>query len=317
MDPLDAAVDQSRIFQDLDREMFIHDLRACPRRTIAHNEILIQPGQENQSVYFLIRGSLSIHLEKQNSPPIRIVYPGETVGELSIIASTYSSAYVISMEQAELVVIDQDLLWDFMEREPRIARNLLLVLSGWVITGNVKTGQQLRTLETLEGLARMDGLTGIYNRRSFDEMLQRFLDRSVRTKKNIALAILDVDFFKRYNDGHGHQAGDQALISLAKVLSDSLRPADFAARYGGEEFAFLLADTTLEAAAMIAERVRIAIMETKIISQNAEPLPGITVSIGLAISQPDSTAESLIGLADRNLYQAKQEGRNRCCILQK
>ncbi|MBF0603090.1 MAG: GGDEF domain-containing protein [Nitrospirae bacterium] len=316
MDPLDVAVGRSKIFQDLDRKIFMHDLRVCPRRTIANHEILIRPGQENHSVYFLTSGSLSIHLEKPASPPIRIVYPGETVGELSIIASTHSSAYVLGMEQAELVVIDQDLLWDFIDREPRIARNLLLILSGWVITGNLKTGQQLRTLETLEGLARMDGLTGVYNRRSFDEMLQRFLDRSARTKKPIALAILDVDFFKRYNDHHGHQAGDQALISLAKVLSDSLRPADFAARYGGEEFAFLLADTTLDAAELIAERIRIAIMEKKIFSQTAAPLPSITVSMGLAMSRPDSTAESLIGIADRNLYRAKQEGRNQCCMLQ-
>ncbi|HIJ85472.1 MAG: hypothetical protein HW380_2238 [Magnetococcales bacterium] len=316
MDALETAVSRSKIFQDLDWHIFMDDLRTCPRRTVTEGEIIIRPGQENHSVYFVVDGSLSIHLEKPKNDPIRIVYSGETVGELSIIASTHSSAYVVGLEPAEVVVIDQSLLWELVEREPKIARNLLLILSGWVISSNVHTGQQLRTLETLQGLARMDGLTGIYNRRSFDDMLQRFLSRSQRTQKPMAMVILDVDHFKRYNDGHGHQAGDQALIALANVLKDSLRPSDFAARYGGEEFAFLLPSPPFDEAIAIAERVRHAVMEKKILSQNQTPLPGITVSIGLAMSRPDSTPESLIGMADRNLYRAKQEGRNRCCHLQ-
>ncbi|MBF0109467.1 MAG: GGDEF domain-containing protein [Magnetococcales bacterium] len=313
MDPLASAVNRSKIFQDLDWDIFMEDLRACPHRTVDEHEILIRPGQENHSVYFLITGTLSIHLEKPGNNPIRIVHPGETVGELSIIAATLSSAYVVGMERAELAVIDQSLLWDLVEREPRIARNLLLVLSGWVITGNVQTGKQMRTLETLEGLVRMDGLTGIYNRRSFDEMLKRFLTRSQRVGHPMALVLIDVDLFKRYNDTQGHQAGDQALIALARVLNDSIRPSDFAARYGGEEFAFLLADTSLEEGIMIAERVRQAVMEKNIFSQDGHPLPGITISLGLALSHPGSTPEGLIRIADQNLYRAKQEGRNRCC----
>jgi len=316
VNPLETAVNRSKIFQDIDWELFMDDLRSCSRRIVEEDEILIRPGQENHSVYFLVTGSLSIHLEKPKSDPIRIVHPGETVGELSIIASTHSSAYVVGRERAELVVIDQSLLWDFVDREPRIACNLLLILSGWVITGNVQTGKQMRTLETLQGLARMDGLTGIYNRRSFDEMLKRFLTRSMRTGHPMALVLLDVDYFKRFNDTHGHQAGDQALIALARVLNDSIRPSDFAARYGGEEFAFLLADTSLEEAVMIAERVRKAVMEAKITTRDAQPLPSITISLGLALSRSDSTAEGLIKIADQNLYRAKQSGRNRCCHLE-
>ncbi|MBF0434047.1 MAG: GGDEF domain-containing protein [Magnetococcales bacterium] len=313
MDPFETAVAVSQMFHDIDRDIFIDELRACPRRSLGNNEVLIRPGQENHSVYFLIDGSLSIHLEKPKSQPIRIVHPGETVGELSIIAATQSSAYVLGLGQAEMVVMDQSLLWELVEREPKIARNLLLVLSGWVVKSNKHTGQQLRTLETLQGLARMDGLTGIYNRRSFDDMLHRFLQRSQRTGRPMALAMLDVDFFKHYNDSQGHQAGDQALIALAKVLGRAIRPSDFAARYGGEEFAFLLADASLDEAVVIAERVRLAVMEQKIFSQDGQPLPSITVSMGLALSDAQSNPESLIAKADRNLYHAKQNGRNQCC----
>ncbi|MBF0424049.1 MAG: GGDEF domain-containing protein, partial [Magnetococcales bacterium] len=245
--------------------------------------------------------------------PIRIVHAGETVGELSIIASTHSSAYVLGLEPSELAVIDQSLLWEFVEREPKIARNLLLVLSGWVIKSNLQTGEQRRTLETLQGLARMDGLTGIYNRRSFEDMLPRYWHRSQRTRRPMALVMIDVDFFKRYNDNHGHQAGDRALITLAQVLNHAIRPTDFAARYGGEEFVLLLAETTLDEAIAITERVRRMVMEQKIVAQDGSPLPGITISMGLALSTPGSSCESLLAKADHNLYQAKHDGRNQCC----
>lgn len=313
MDALNVAIKQSLLFRDVDRSVFFDHLCACPRYWVKDREPLLFPGQDNKKVYFLIRGRLSIHLEKPESPPIRIVYPGETVGELSMIASSKTSAYVLSINQSEVVAIDHDLLWTFMDQATVIAKNLLLIFSGWIVSNNHIATHQLKTLENLQGLACTDGLTGIHNRRAFDETSLRHLDRALRTGHPLTLVIMDVDHFKRYNDTYGHQAGDHALMALASIIKLFIRPADFAARYGGEEFVVLLPETPADIALKVAERLRLAVMEGKILSNQGDPLPGITISLGLATSRAGVTLASMLEEADQNLYRAKAGGRNQCC----
>ena len=127
----------------------------------------------------------------------------------------------------------------------------------------------------------------------------------------MSVLMLDVDHFKRFNDEHGHQAGDQALRALGQSLTGHLRPNDVAARYGGEEFLVVLADTRFEAAWIIAERLREAMAGHSLLKADGTPLPSITISLGLAQLNPEQSAESLIARADAALYRAKKGGRNR------
>lgn len=155
-----------------------------------------------------------------------------------------------------------------------------------------------------------DGLTGVSNRRHFNEMFQKEFERAKRYAEPLSLIIVDLDFLKKINDTYGHQAGDEAIRSIGKVLSQSCRSIDLPARYGGEEFCLLLPNTDLEMAAVIAERLRKLINETEI-----EGPGNISASIGLAnypmhASEPDA----LFMRADEALYKAKQSGRNRVCI---
>jgi diguanylate cyclase (GGDEF)-like protein len=163
--------------------------------------------------------------------------------------------------------------------------------------------------ETFRGEAHTDTLTGLPNRRRFDEEFARAFGSAIRRSSPIGVAIIDIDFFKNYNDALGHQAGDEALRQIARAIAESVeRSGDFAARYGGEEFVVILEDTTLAGAAGVAERIRNAVLEAGI----AAPRGGLlSVSVGVAARLPGSTGEALLRQADAALYDAKHNGRNR------
>ena len=163
----------------------------------------------------------------------------------------------------------------------------------------------------------LDGMTGAFNRRYFDDQLQTEWRRAQRTSKPLSAILIDVDFFKAYNDHYGHLLGDEALRTLVRAAKPVLqRPGDFLARYGGEEFVCLLPDTPLADAAALAERIRQAVVQQKVLHEHNPGAGVMTISLGVAESfQPDVIeADQLIGAADRHLYVAKHSGKNRVCF---
>ena len=162
-------------------------------------------------------------------------------------------------------------------------------------------------------VATNDGLTGIYNRRSFDIIIASEVDRTNRYKRELSLLIIDIDHFKRVNDNFGHMAGDTVLRKLSGKLAKQLRSNDYLARYGGEEFAIILPETSLNTAHILAERIRKAVGEQDYDLGNEQSAP-ITISIGIAsFSSQAKTVDQLILNADSALYEAKETGRNRVC----
>jgi diguanylate cyclase (GGDEF)-like protein len=163
--------------------------------------------------------------------------------------------------------------------------------------------------------ARIDGLTQIANRRRFDEYLLQEWGRHIRMQQPLSLLICDVDHFKLYNDGQGHQAGDECLKSVAKAISQCYRAGDLVARYGGEEFAMVLPQTNRAGAMQVAERVRAAVAAAALPHPASPICDRVTVSIGVACITPQphapSDARTLIEQADRHLYLAKHLGRNK------
>jgi len=167
----------------------------------------------------------------------------------------------------------------------------------------------------LQKLSSLDGLTGIPNRRSFDEVLLKEWNRSKRHSNAISLIMLDIDFFKLYNDHYGHQGGDDCLKRVATALKNSLhRETDMLARYGGEEFSAILPDTNIEGALKLAENMRSNVQSNQIPHEKSKVSDYVSISIGVASTVPsqDSTPpDILIAAADQALYKAKEEGRNR------
>lgn len=170
----------------------------------------------------------------------------------------------------------------------------------------------------LEELSMYDGLTHIPNRRYFDEVYEKKYKETMRDKKTLAVLMLDVDYFKLYNDHYGHGKGDQCLIKIAGALRMTLkRPSDMVARYGGEEFVLLLQDIDIEGATKVAESLVEAVGELGILHEYSSVCDHVTVSVGLGFKEKESSVskEELIKCADDALYLAKERGRNRIAIL--
>lgn len=171
--------------------------------------------------------------------------------------------------------------------------------------------------QNLHLLATLDGLTGVANRRRFDEFISREWGRMRREQTPISLILCDIDFFKLYNDTYGHQAGDDCLREVARTIRKSVnRPSDLVARFGGEEFAVVLSNTDAGGAVNIAENIRIEVEALSITHHQHSGGLRLTISCGIASMIPveDYTLDRLIALADKGLYEAKKQGRNRSIL---
>lgn len=184
-----------------------------------------------------------------------------------------------------------------------------------ILTARVRNHLELkRHRDILKELSFLDGLTGIPNRRRFDEALDMEWRRALRAGIPLSLIMMDIDFFKQFNDSYGHIAGDDCLRQVATAISKvSQRPGDLVARYGGEEFVALLPATDANGALFIAEKIQHVIKELAIPHASSAVSPAVTLSIGVVTSIPQlqNKATNLLEAADQNLYEAKRSGRNR------
>lgn len=176
-----------------------------------------------------------------------------------------------------------------------------------------QTAKLKKLSENLRVQAITDGLTGLYNHRYFYEVLHKELNRAKRHKRNFSVILLDLDYFKKFNDTFGHLAGDQALKKVAKLIVKQIRTTDYAFRYGGEEMALILPETSKKSALILGEKIRLAIQKQEFIE--AQEAINLTVSLGIASFPSDATSiDKLVQAADAALYQAKEKGRN-CSVL--
>lgn len=193
---------------------------------------------------------------------------------------------------------DDCLIWIFMEAEKKDKQFFELENAR-------ETLQQQKTI--LERLARTDALTGILNRRSFDEEVTRIFNESIQLRQAVSILLIDIDKFKNINDSLGHQLGDRALTHLGNILTSTIRQVDIVARYGGDEFVCVLSNTVLSDAVMTSERIHEALRKSDI--EQCE----FTVSIGVACRTANArtTFEEVMRRADKALYRAKETGRNK------
>lgn len=225
------------------------------------------------------------------------------------IAALRSGAYDYLMKPFEDIYLVSAVISRALEKVNLIIenRNLLKRLKE-------KNEEMEKVNLVLKEQAVRDGLTGLYNHRYFQEALATEISRSKRYKHEFSLLFIDIDFFKNYNDIHGHQEGDKLLLTFANILKNSVSKSDVIARYGGEEFTvlLLLPEISKENTMHIAERIRSAVAEYPFYGREKQPMGKVTTSIGVS-SFPDNgtDAQTLINHADSLLYKAKQSGRNK------
>jgi diguanylate cyclase (GGDEF)-like protein len=261
---------------------------------------------------------------------------------MALIESRERAATLRSLDETEVLEIPESAFWQHIAHNAASLMALLRIFSDrsrhdlealagdniklqayaeQVERANRELVEIRRQLEDknrlLERLSALDTLTGIANRRRFDDVLRQEWKRAARDNASLSLLFCDIDHFKRFNDTYGHQAGDDCLVRVAQAVEDALnRPADLAARYGGEEFVGLLVDTDSEGARLLAERVRGRVEALDIEHSSSDVAPVLTVSLGSASTVPTGSMrpEDLVDLADRALYAAKQGGRNRVVL---
>lgn len=203
-----------------------------------------------------------------------------------------------------------------LKSEPRLVELVQAVAEqlGSLIQRKKAEAAILEVNQELQRIANIDGLTGVANRRKFEDYLHSEWRRMFREKSPLSLVFCDVDFFKNYNDTYGHLAGDDCLKKVARAIENNLKkPGNLVARYGGEEFAVILSNTDAEAAVCIAENIRLSVENLKIIHQQSPVSKYVTLSLGVVSKIPtlDFNSSALVALADEVLYQAKKQGRNR------
>lgn len=208
----------------------------------------------------------------------------------------------------------QRVVMDFEKTQTRITKFTALTFVLCIIIAIVVIRISTQRFSDISRLTIIDGVTGSYNRRYFDMVIEEEWKRSMREHSPISLVMIDIDFFKAYNDKYGHQMGDICLFSIAKILGGQLkRASDFIARYGGEEFVIVLPNTNAEHAKVLAEHMRQAIEEARISAGRTSVSKWVTISVGAvtAVANFHQASSVLIKAADQNLYKSKHDGRNR------
>jgi diguanylate cyclase (GGDEF)-like protein len=243
--------------------------------------------------------------------PLMVLGPFFFLG-LSVRTATVAVAFTVSSFVVSATIFEMTM--------PTLLRSCLLLIvaaAGCAIAARQLEKRSRKSfLEShlLATHAHYDALTGLKNRRVFDEHLSRVWQQAIDDRRSIAILLIDVDHFKAYNDSYGHQAGDRALKGIARTLRSLVsRPLDLLARYGGEEFVVILFDIDARGAGALANRMRGAVSERAISNRTPKAGSAVTVSIGVAVVEPsrDRQPDGALQLADQALYEAKVRGRNR------
>ena len=263
-------------------------------------------------LYIVLSGVLEIAAEAGVADGLaqRIV-PGESAGEQSVLDDAANLAAMTALEDSEVLVLEPELVWDLIEHHNGVARNLLRLLSFRIRAANALLRRRQKLEEFYRQLSLNDALTGLYNRAWLNDMLGKLVARATQDGTALSLVMIDLDHFKRFNDTHGHIAGDGALCAAAATIRAALRPTDYAVRYGGEEMMAILPNTPHALAMLVAERLCQRMRAAIVFDDMRVPLPHITGSFGVATLAPGQDERDLIEQADAALYRAKQSGRDR------
>jgi diguanylate cyclase (GGDEF)-like protein len=285
---------------------------------VEKGRILFQEGEEGNELFIIKSGcmGISIRLPDGKEQVLRDFGPGDFFGEMSIFEDEPRSATCYALETAVLYSMEKSDFFRILESDPSIAIKIMYRMSS-ITTERLRNTSEFLTDMVLWGeearkRAITDSLTGAFNRQYLEDSLERMFRNALKENRPLALIMVDLDHFRRINDGYGHGAGDRILLAAVEVFHRHLRKEDVLARYGGDEFTMVLADTDLEEASRIAEGIRRDVEKISTLKRRRGRPDGITTSQGIAV-YPDHARELRVlrEMADKALYKSKEEGRNR------
>lgn len=285
------------------------------------NDILIRKGDITQSD---INSIYDIHLSQDRLSEQIDSVGGEVIDELDRLTVVIGNISVQVNRYGEDLAGASDQLGSAVSRESvKAVIETLLRSTKTVQKNNRKLEEKLQrsllevrslqqNLEIVRNESLMDALTSLGNRKFYNQSMSRLVKSSHQHHKPLSLIVADIDFFKRFNDIHGHLTGDHVLRLVGLALKQNLKGQDIACRYGGEEFAVILPDTSIKEALAVAEHIRRSVQSKELIKKSTQEVLGrVTISMGVATLKDGDTATSLYERADHFLYAAKRAGRNR------
>ena len=288
----------------------------CSTRSLAAGEALIQAGVLNNTIYFVLEGRLRVHLNSLDSAPIAYIEMGESVGEMSVIDKQPTSAYVTAEEDSRLMLMDEDILWSLVQSSHAAACNLLFTLTKRLRHADAVICKGVELENLYHNYGSVDALTGLHNRYWLDEAIKRLYQRCIADGSPLSIIMIDIDYFKQFNDQYGHLYGDRVLYAIAQNIVQHLRPSEVIARYGGDEFIVLLPGLKIGRAREVAQRMQETVSEAPPLPKGNEDreIPHQSISVGVAELQPGQSMEMFISSVDAALYRAKDQGRNRVSL---
>lgn len=310
-----------QLFDGSDHQAVSGLLADCPVLRVKAGQAVDDLKTRGPRLHIVLRGALIVaHATAGETGAARAesaalkVLPGECVGELSVLDDEASSDHITALVDSDVLVIEADTLWKLVDESNGVARNLLRLLSFRVRAAGAQARRHRKVGEFYRQLSLVDALTGLQNRAWLNDHLPTMIENAQIVGSPLSVIMVDLDYFKQFNDVHGHVSGDHALKVAARVIRDGLRPTDFAARFGGEEMLVILPATQQKSALMVAQRLRDRLRQAVVFSEMHKPLPHITASFGVATLEPGQHAEALISAADAALYRAKEDGRDRVAL---
>lgn len=331
------SLSQWEIFADLTGEQLNQLVALGEIVTYPPDLVLFREGDEGDKLFLILEGSIEV--SNEGDKQIFLLSQGDLLGEIALLDGLPRTATVTTASPCKLFGLSRAQFAAFLAFDPNLAMNLMTVTNRKVraalerekqLNASLREAneelerlnhdleslveqktQQLRLAnQNLKEMLERDALTGTYNRRKFDTLMEE----RAQAAQPFALIMLDIDFFKKLNDTYGHQIGDRVLMTLAQVAGEDLMNGYYLTRYGGEEFAFVLEGADLASASKLAEKVRSSIENHHFPIRGCTP-GFVTASLGVAhFPTHAERAEVVLKLADEALYRAKNEGRNRVAV---
>jgi diguanylate cyclase (GGDEF)-like protein len=291
-------------------------------RTCQPGEIIIRENEPGD-VFYIIRSGNAVVIKGDFQNPTILGFRsiGDSIGEMALLDNLPRSATVIALDTVSLWCLSREMFYQFVgENHLSFNLDLMNMLSSRIrksdeerVRGYVREKQQVVVLETLSKQATHDPLTGLFNRRYLDQILYGEIAHAQQNGSLVGILMADVDHFKQVNDKHGHKAGDLVLQELGKIMKKCVRLADIVCRYGGEEFVIIMPGASEPTVSKCAEEIRSKFQALTVVFENHEI--HATLSLGVAIYPlHGSSVDEVFVRADRAMYRAKEEGRNRMVV---
>lgn len=303
---------QVKLLKSAHQERIFPFLRDCAVLLLSSGEVLLRAGEACEAIYLLLSGRLRMHDPSSSAADV-LVDAGDSIGELVLFQKAVIASTVSAIEPSRVLIVDRKTAWKLVGASHEISRNWLALLAARSrVTGVVGGSERLRTAHG--GHPMVDETTGLHNRRWLESKLPRQMTRSSTNDASLALLLIEIDGFDEYTKHFGPDAGEQACCALAQMLVDGVRPTDLVASYGTAQFAVVLPDSDGVNAYQLGDRLRRAVSETALVSNEEGGLPALTISVGATQFQPAAKMSAFLSAAETALRMVKASGGNRVGI---